>query len=70
MRKESSLLQNIPAGRYIVTETVPDGFVANQPQTVVIEAGKKNVIKFENRFQRGIINLEKKRRCIYRQCQR
>ena len=52
--------RNIPAGRYIVTETVPDGFVANQPQTVVIEAGKKNVIKFENRFQRGIINLEKR----------
>jgi Cna protein B-type domain len=53
-------LQNIPAGKYTVTETVPDGFVANQPQTVIIEAGKKNVIKFENRFQRGIINLEKR----------
>ena len=39
---------------------MPDGFVANQPQTVIIEAGKKNVIKFENRFQRGIINLEKR----------
>ena len=27
---------------------------------MIIEAGKKNVIKFENRFQRGIINLEKR----------
>ena len=43
-------LQNIPAGKYTVTETVPDGFVANQPQTVIIEAGKRTSLNLKTGF--------------------
>lgn len=52
-------LEKLPAGKYTVTEEVPYGFVKNQPQSVYIEAGKDHVLTFENRFQKGVIKLEK-----------
>ena len=52
-------INNLKPGNYTVTEQIPEGYVAQESQTVAVEAGKTTVVRFSNVTVKGRVELTK-----------
>lgn len=54
-----TVVSDLMAGEYTVTEKTPDGYVSEEPKTITVAYGETSTVEFHNELQKGSVEVNK-----------